>query len=141
MSTMQITFPGGVAVDARFRGFTVHTDQRLEHGGAETGPEPFELFLASLGTCAGLYALRFCQQRGIDSAGLGLTLEMKKDPHGVRAPLVRLEIQLPAAFPEKYRDAIVRAADQCAVKRHILEPPRFEVVAVPAGQPAEVLMA
>jgi putative redox protein len=135
MSTMQITFPGGVAVDARFRGLTVHTDQRLDYGGQGSGPEPFELFLASLGTCAGLYALRFCQQRGIDTAGLGLTLTTEKDPNAARIGLVRLEIQLPAAFPEKYRDAIVRAADQCAVKRHILEPPRFEVVAVPAGQP------
>ena len=140
MSTMQITFPGGVAVDAHFRGFTVHTDQRLDHGGAETGPEPFELFLASLGTCAGLYALRFCQQRGIDATGLGLTLITEKDPDAPRTGLVRMELQLPPTFPEKYRDAIVRAADQCAVKRHILEPPRFEAVAVPAGRPVEVLM-
>jgi putative redox protein len=140
MSTMQITFPGGVAVDAHFRGFTVHTDQRLDHGGAETGPEPFELFLASLGTCAGLYALRFCQQRGIDPTGLGLTLVTEKDPNAPRLGLVRMEIQLPPAFPEKYRDAIVRAADQCAVKRHVLEPPRFEVAAVPAGRPVEILM-
>jgi putative redox protein len=135
MSTMQITFPGGVAVDARFRGLTVHTDQRLDYGGQGSGPEPFELFLASLGTCAGLYALRFCQQRGIEPTGLGLTLTTEKDPSSARIGLVRMEIQLPAAFPEKYRDAIVRAADQCAVKRHILEPPRFEVVAVPSGQP------
>lgn len=135
MSTMQITFPGGVAVDAQFRGLTVHTDQRADYGGAGSGPEPFELFLASLGTCAGLYALRFCQQRGIDTAGLGLTLSTEKDPNAPRIGLVRLEIQLPPAFPEKYRDAIVRAADQCAVKRHILEPPRFEVMTVPAGQP------
>ena len=135
MSPFQITFPGGVAVDANFRGFTVHTDQRVEYGGADTGPEPFELFLASLGTCAGLYALRFCQQRGIDTAGLGLTLHMERDPNGVRAPLVRIEVQLPVAFPEKYRDAIVRSVDQCAVKRHILEPPRFEVATIPALQP------
>lgn len=134
MSTFQITFPGGAAVDARFRGFTVHTDQRAEHGGAETGPEPFELFLASLGTCAGLYALRFCQQRGLETAGLGLTLRMERDPAGLQAPLVRIEIQLPASFPEKYRDAIVRAADQCAVKRQILTPPRFEVVALPVRE-------
>ena len=140
MSTMQITFPGGVAVDAQFRGLTVHTDQRVDYGGAGSGPEPFELFLASLGTCAGLYALRFCQQRGIDTAGLGLTLTSEKDANTARIGLVRIEIQLPAAFPEKYQDAIVRAADQCAVKRHILEPPRFEVVAVPAGQP-ELSMA
>jgi ribosomal protein S12 methylthiotransferase accessory factor len=134
MSTMEITFPGGVAVDAQFRGLTVHTDQRVDHGGAGSGPEPFELFLASLGTCAGLFALRFCQQREIDTAGLGLRLTTERDPDAPRTGLVRIEIQLPPAFPEKYRDAIVRAADQCAVKRHIVEPPRFEVVAVPAGQ-------
>ena len=129
MNTMKITFPGGVAVDAEFRGLTVHTDQRVDHGGGGTGPEPFELFLASLGTCAGLYALRFCQQRGIDTTGLGLTLDTEKDPSGTRTGTVRLAIDLPAGFPEKYREAIVRAADQCAVKRHILEAPRFEVTA------------
>jgi len=129
MNTMKITFPGGVAVDAEFRGLKVHTDQRVDHGGGGTGPEPFELFLASLGTCAGLYALRFCQQRGIDTTGLGLTLDTEKDPSGTRTGTVRLAIDLPGGFPEKYRDAIVRAADQCAVKRHILEAPRFEVTA------------
>ncbi|MFL6197217.1 MAG: OsmC family protein [Thermoanaerobaculia bacterium] len=135
MSTHQITFPGGVAVDSNFLGFTVHTDQRADHGGADTGPEPFELFLASLGTCAGFYALRFCQQREIDATGLGLRLTTEKDATGSRLGLVRMEIQLPEGFPEKYRDAIVRAADQCAIKRHIVEPPRFEVVAVPSGKP------
>lgn len=134
MSTMQITFPGGAAVDAQFRDLTVHTDQRVGHGGEGTGPEPFELFLASLGTCAGLYALRFCQQREIDTTGLGLTLTTEKDPSGTRIGTVRMEIQLPMGFPAKYRDAILRAADQCAVKRHIVEPPSFELTAVPARQ-------
>ncbi|HYX23208.1 MAG TPA: OsmC family protein [Thermoanaerobaculia bacterium] len=135
MSTMTITFPGGVAVDAELRGLKVHTDQRPEHGGGGTGPEPFELFLASLGTCAGFYALRFCQQRGIDTTGLGLDLTTEKDPSGTRIGTVRLAIHLPAGFPDKYRDAIVRAADQCAVKRHVVEAPVFEVVACRARQP------
>lgn len=130
---MTITFPGGAAVDARFKGFTVHTDQTPEHGGGGTAPEPFDLFLASLGTCAGFYALRFCQQRAIDTAGLGVTLSTAKDPGANRLRSVRLEIQLPPGFPEKYRDAIVRSADQCAVKRHILEPPELEVVAAVAA--------
>jgi putative redox protein len=131
---MTITFPGGAAVDARFKGFTVHTDQTPEHGGGGAGPEPFDLFLASLGTCAGFYALRFCQQRAIDTAGLGVTLATAKDPGANRLRSVRLEIQLPPGFPEKYRDAIVRSADQCAVKRHILEPPELEVTALPAAE-------
>jgi len=133
---MKIEFPGGLAVNAAFKGFTVTTDQRVEHGGGGTAPEPFDLFLASLGTCAGFYALSFCQQRGIATEGLGLTLATEKDPESKRLALVRLEIALPAGFPEKYRDAMVRSVDQCAVKRHILEPPRFEVAtAAAAAQP------
>jgi putative redox protein len=128
--SMKITFPGGLAVNALFKEFTVTTDQGMEHGGGGTAPEPFDLFLASLGTCAGLYALRFCQQRGIATQGLGLTLTTEKDPEWKRLALVRLEIELPDGFPEKYREALIRAADQCAVKRQILAPPRFEVVAV-----------
>lgn len=128
--SMKITFPGGLAVNAEVKGFTVRTDQRLEHGGGGTAPEPFDLFLASLGTCSGFYALRFCQQREIATEGLGLTLTAERDVEGKRVHLVRLDIELPAGFPEKYRDAILRAVDQCAVKRHIAEPPRFEVAAL-----------
>lgn len=127
---MKITFPGGLGVNAAFKGFTVTTDQAVEHGGGGAAPEPFDLFLAALGTCAGLYALRFCQQRGIATQGLGLTLATERDTEGKRLALVRLEIELPAEFPEKYREALIRSVDQCAVKRHILVPPRFEVVAV-----------
>ena len=129
-----MTFPGGAAVDAHFKEFTVHTDQSVQHGGRGAAPEPFDLFLASLGTCAGLFALRFCQQRTIDVTGLGVTLTAEKDPEANRVAVVRIEIQLPPGFPEKYRDAVVRAVDQCTVKRHILAPPAFQVAAVPASQ-------
>ena len=138
---MKITFPGGLAVNAAFKGFTVRTDQRTEHGGGGTAPEPFDLFLASLGTCAGLYALRFCEQRGIDTRGLGLTLTTETDREGKRLALVRLEIELPPGFPEKYREAIIRSVDQCSVKRQILEPPRFEVatvIGVTQPEPVEI---
>lgn len=127
---MKVAFPGGLAVTAAFKGHTVTTDQAVEHGGGGTAPEPFDLFLASLGTCAGLYALRFCQQRGIATQGLGLNLTTEKHPEEKRLALVRLEIELPDGFPEKYREALIRSVDQCAVKRHILAPPRFEVVTV-----------
>jgi ribosomal protein S12 methylthiotransferase accessory factor len=132
--SMKIIFPGGLAVSAEFKGFTVKTDQAVEHGGGGAAPEPLDLFLASVGTCAGLYALRFCQQRGIATQGLGLKLTTEKEPEWKRLALVRLEIELPAGFPEKYREALSRAVDQCAVKRHILAPPRFEVVTVDRSQ-------
>jgi ribosomal protein S12 methylthiotransferase accessory factor len=120
-----VTFPGGVAVDARLREHVIHTDQPPSAGGADLAPSPFELFLASLATCAGFYALRFCQERQIPTAGLGVTLEDERE--NGRLTKLRLDVTLPPEFPEKYRAAILRAVDHCAVKRALVEPPEIEV--------------
>ena len=125
---MDITFPGGAAVEARFDGFTVRTDQPVAHGGENSAPAPFDLFLVSLGTCAGLYALRFCQGRSLPTEGLKLTLETERDVEERRLSKIRLSIHLPSGFPEKYQEAIIRAVNQCSVKRTILDAPEFEVV-------------
>jgi len=128
--SMQITFPGGMAVDASYRGHTIHTDQPRAAGGEGSGPTPFDLFLVSIGTCAGYYALRFCRERGLDTTGLGLSLETEWDEGREHLAAVRIEIELPPAFPVKYRAAVVRAAEQCKVKRQLQAPPRFAVAAV-----------
>jgi ribosomal protein S12 methylthiotransferase accessory factor len=122
----EVTFPGGVAVDATAHGHTFHTDQPARAGGGDSGPAPFDLFLGSIATCAGFYALRFCLERALPTDGLALTLTPERDETG-RLSAVRLELKTPRAFPDKYRDAIVRAVDHCAVKRAIVDPPRFEV--------------
>jgi putative redox protein len=129
---MEISFPGGVLVEAQHEGFKVLTDQPVKDGGTNTAPSPSDLFLASLGTCAGYYALRFCQERGLPTDGLSLTLSTESDEARRRLSKIRIEIRLPVGFPEKYRAAILRATDQCSVKRHVVEAPAFEVLTVPA---------
>ncbi len=127
---MEICFPGGAGVDAHFKGHTVHTDQPQKAGGEDSGPAPFDLFLASLGTCAGYYVARFCELKGIDLSRIGMTLETIRDPERKRVGKIRIEIDLPPDFPDKYRKPLIRAADQCAVKRHLVEPPEIETVTV-----------
>lgn len=127
MSTMTVSFPGGVAVDATYKGHTIHTDQPVKAGGGDTAMAPFDLFLASIATCMGLYALRFCQERSLPTEGLGVTLEPVRDEEKKRIATVRVELELPEGFPDKYRAAIERAVDLCAVKKHIHEPPKFEL--------------
>jgi ribosomal protein S12 methylthiotransferase accessory factor len=124
---MIIDFPGGVCVDAHFHSFTVHTDQPVLAGGEESAPTPFATFLASLGTCAGFYVLSFCQRRSINTEGLRLVQRTETDRDTGMVQVVRLEIELPAGFPEQYRAAVIRAAEQCAVKKHLEHPPAFEV--------------
>ena len=136
---MEISFPGGMRVDAVQQGFQIRTDQPVAQGGGGTAPSPFDLFLASLGTCAGFYAMRFCQQRNLDTDGLGLSVEFERDAGTKRVARVRIHITLPPAFPERYREALLRAVDQCTVKRHLEQPPRFEVITAPALEAVAVV--
>lgn len=126
---VEMSFPGGLEVNAEVKGFTVRTDQPEKVGGGGTAPAPFDLFLASLGTCAGLYVLQFCKKRDIDTSQLGVSMETIKDPETRRIATIRIDVRLPEGFPEKYIPAVRRAVDQCTVKRHILEPPEFVVEA------------
>jgi putative redox protein len=123
--SFEVSFPGGVAVDATFRGNTVRTDQPPPLGGG-TAMSPFDLFLASIVTCMGFYALRFCQERELATEGMGFTLTPRRD-ETKRLATIEIDMRLPQGFPEKYRDAIVRAVDQCAVKKVMLDPPEFAI--------------
>ena len=114
-------------MDAHFGGFTLHTDQPGSAGGEGSAPSPFDTFLAALGTCAGVYVLGFCQQRGITTEGLRLIQEHKTDSATGHVSQVRLEIVLPPGFPLKYQAAVIRAAEGCAVKKHLEHPPAFAV--------------
>jgi ribosomal protein S12 methylthiotransferase accessory factor len=120
---MIIDFPGGSRVDAHFGPFTVKTDQPP----AATAPTPFATFLASLGTCAGIYVLGFCQQRGLPTEGIQIVQRMHTDMMTGMVGKIDLEIQVPQTFPEKYLPSLVRAAELCAVKKHFERPPDFNV--------------
>jgi putative redox protein len=126
---MEITvhFPGGVRVDALFNSFTVTTDQPVDAGGENSAPAPFELFLASLATCAGFYVLGFCKKRGIPSEDIRLTQNVEYYPESKMISKISVDIQLPETFPSQYMSAVIRAAESCLVKKHLDKPPAFEV--------------
>lgn len=126
---IKITFPGGEKVNAEINGLIIPTDQPIEAGGDGSAPSPFDYFLASLGTCAGIYVLSFCQQRHINTEGLALTQRMEFIEADGRKRLARIviEIDLPPGFPEKYQKAIAKAAGLCSVKKVIMDPPEFVI--------------
>ncbi len=127
---MVIDFPGGSRVDAHFGPFTVKTDQPPE----ASAPTPFATFLASIGTCAGIYVLGFCRQRGIPTEGIRLIERLEVDRSTGMVTKVLLDIEVPPSFPAKYKDAVIRSAEQCAVKKHFEHPPKFEISTM-IGQP------
>jgi putative redox protein len=125
---IQVSFPGGRRVDAIVGDHTIRTDQSPVHGGEGSAAEPFELFLAALATCAGLYVLVFCQTRDIPTDRLSLVQDQVFE--NGRLLGIRLSIVVPADFPAKYLDAVRAAAASCRVKKTLADPPDVEVVVV-----------
>ena len=120
---MLVDFPGGARVDAHFQGFTVPTDQPP----LASAPTPFDLFLASIATCAGIYVLGFCQKRGLSTTGIQIIQRAHSNPASGMIEQIDIEIHVPPGFPEKYLDSLIRSAELCKVKKHLEQPPVFNV--------------
>lgn len=124
---LEITLEGGKKVNASMNGYTIKTDQPLENGGEGSAPAPFDLYLASIGTCAGIYIKSFCDRREIPSDNIKIIQKIEFDREKRVPSVISLEIKVPDDFPDKYRDALINAAELCAVKKSIASPPRFEI--------------
>lgn len=124
---MEIFYEGNKKVNASFNGYTIKTDQPENSGGNGSAPSPFDLFLSSIGTCAGFYVKSFCDQRNIpaDKIRIIQTTDLNSDTHMVNN--INIDIQLPPEFPEKYRGAVIASANLCTVKKHLMNPPKLEI--------------
>ena len=126
---MEITFDGGKVVTAHSHGHIIRTDQPADSGGGNTAPAPFELFLASIGTCAGIYVKSFCDNRQIPAENIKIIQTTEYDKETGLPVSVKLDIKLPADFPEKYKASVLHVAGLCKVKKSIASPPLFEITA------------
>ncbi len=125
---MEITFDGGKVITAHLNGHILKTDQPVSAGGKNSAPTPFELFLASIGTCAGIFVKSFCDTRDIPSDGIKIIQSMEYDNQSGLPVNIKIDIQLPVNFPEKYIDSVINVAELCKVKKTIANPPNFQVI-------------
>jgi ribosomal protein S12 methylthiotransferase accessory factor len=124
----RVELRGNKRVDAHIDDFVIKTDQSVKDGGEESAPPPYALFLASIGTCAGIYVVYFCEARKIPIEGIELIQRQEWSEEGRSRKLskISIEIRVPPSFPVKYHKALARAAASCAVKKTIDDPPEFD---------------
>jgi len=124
---MEITFDGGKVITAHLNGHTIRTDQPVDSGGDNSAPSPFELFLASIGTCAGIYVKSFCDNRNIPAEDIRIIQSAEFDKETGLPVNIDLDIQLPDSFPEKYISSVINVAELCKVKKTIMSQPKFKI--------------
>ena len=124
---IKAVFDGGLKVKAKFDEFEVPSDHAVKNGGDNSAPDPFSIFLSSIINCAGFFVLKFCQSREIPTDGISLNLVNDFNPKERRAENIKITVNVPESFPKKYEKALIKAVDQCSVKKTILAQPNFEV--------------
>lgn len=122
-----VTFPGNKKVDAEYKGFTIHTDQPVHAGGDGSAPAPFDLFLASIATCGGIYIVNFLERHRMPLEGIRLIQRTEKNPETRMISKITIDIELPPDFPERYKGSLIKSVDLCSVKKHMVDAPEFEL--------------
>ena len=124
---IKINFSEGKKVNVSYDNFLIRTDQKIQNGGENTNPDPFSLFIASIGACTGFYVLSFCQERKIETKNIILKLVTKKNIENKLIDEINIDIIADKTFPDKYIKSIIKVANLCTVKKHLEKPPRINI--------------
>lgn len=119
MGRFHVTFTGNKKIDVEFKDYTIKTDQSEKNGGEADAPEPFDVFIASLGACAGVYAKSFCDTRKLSTDHWHLFVEVVFKKGQKRMDQVNITLNVDAGFPEKYIKPIIKSMNSCAVKNQL----------------------
>ncbi len=130
MAKMQVFIGEGKKVKAEYKGFTIETDQPEKYGGENSAPAPFDLFLASLGTCVGFFMGAFCRRMNLPTFGFKIEMEFIGDPQTHLVKKILTKVTFPENFPEKYKNAVFKSADSCSVTKQMKYMPEFEIIEV-----------
>ncbi len=118
MTHIAVQHEAGDRFRIRIRSHELVVDQPPP-GGADAGPTPTELFVASLTACAAFYARRFLSRHGLADAELAVTSEFVWAPDHSRVASVALRVAIPDAITDELETALLRVVERCTVRETI----------------------
>jgi uncharacterized OsmC-like protein len=124
---MEVNWLEGFVFKATCEGHEVITDQHAKEGGTDKAMTPAEIFVASLGNCIGVYAVRFCKRHNLPIEGLQVFMDwtVVKDPWRIGS--IKAELHYPHDIPEAEKKGLLRMAEACFVHETILHKPEITI--------------
>ena len=105
---------------------SLHADEPAAYGGGDTGPTPYELLLAALGTCTAMTVRMYANRKRLDLARVSVRLKHEKihaedcehcETREGRLDRIERDLQLAGNLSDNERDDLLRIADRCPVHR------------------------
>lgn len=104
----------------------VHADEPTDQGGSDTGPDPEELLMASLGSCMNITMQMYALKHGWPLAGVKTVLSYARlpapnpidsDKKSRMVDRIEVEIVLTGNLAEEQEHRLVEIAGRCPVHR------------------------
>ena len=124
---VHIRHTAGAAFLASARGHEIICDQPKENGGDDGGMTPPELLLASLGTCAGYYALQYLRARKLPETGLAVRVQAEKAAAPARLGRFTIHVDAPP-LEGRHEEGLLRAVRACLIHNTMLVHPEIETM-------------
>jgi uncharacterized OsmC-like protein len=118
---------GGVQFEIKARQHTIACDQPPENGGYDEGMTPPELLLASLGSCAGFYAVMYLKKHKLSTQGTRVHVSAEKAQAPARMEDFRITVDVPADFTDEQKKGIEDAVHHCLIHNTLLNPPKISL--------------
>ncbi len=122
--TVTARWVGGYRVDVSAAGFDLRVDEPASVGGDDTGPQPTDLFLASVGSCFVLALTWAARKRGLAVGAVDVRVTGTYD--GPRFSRIEVEVEIPGD-PDQVAALIASAERVCYVTNTIRRAPDIVV--------------
>jgi putative redox protein len=134
MAQVVVRSGDGLTAFSTARGHTWVSDESLESGGTDTGPEPPEMLLGALGSCIILTMKLYAQRKGWPLEGVEIALDLERF-NKVDYPAyqgssdiiheIRKQIVLRGPLDEDQKRRLLEISLKCPVSRVLMNPVFF----------------
>ena len=121
MPTITTQYQGDMCFQTQLGNHKLTIDVPESMGGKDRGPQPPQLFIASLGSCVAVLITSFCNHHDLDPSGLKVDVSYDFADQPRRMTDIRVDVTLPNAHcdDECTRKALEEVAKHCPVHETI----------------------
>lgn len=134
-AALRVVHEDGDRFTVEVRDHSITVDQPVADGGADRGPSPTELFVASLASCVAFYARRFLARHGLpDGVAVDAEWTMASSPNRVGS--IRVSARAPG-LPLALEPRLAKVIEHCTVHNTLMAPPEVTLALETQGSGRE----